>query len=73
MSKQTGLKMSGILFAVLLSLSVLGATVMLLAPGSTKVEAREDGAGPCRMVPVSLDEGYSISRIEMRQVCGIDR
>ena len=71
MSKQTGLKMSGIVIATLFLTSLLGATVLMMTPGSTKVEAREEVG--CRMVPVSLDEGYSISRIEMRQVCGFDR
>lgn len=73
MGKQMALKMSGILFATTLALGILGAMVLLMTPGSTKVEAREEVPGQCRMVPVSLDEGYSISRIEMRQVCGVDR
>lgn len=71
MSKQTGLKMSGIVIATLFLTSLLGATVLMMTPGATKVEAREEAG--CRMVSVSLDEGYSISRIEMRQVCGFDR
>ncbi len=73
MSKHTGLRMSGIFFAAVFSLSLLGASIILMTPGSTTVEAREETAGPCRMVPVSLDEGYSISRIEMRKICGQDR
>lgn len=73
MSKHMGLKMSGIVVASVFFLSLLGAAVLLTAPGATQVEAREEAAGDCRMVPVPLDEGYSISRIEMRQVCGLDR
>ena len=71
MSKHTGLKMSGIVIATLFLTSLLGATFLMMTPGSTKVEASEKTG--CRMVHVSLDEGYSISRIEMRQVCGFDR
>lgn len=73
MSKQMGLKMSGIVLAAAIFMSVLGATILLLAPGSTEVEAREEASANCRTIPVSLDEGYSISRIEMRKVCGLDR
>lgn len=73
MGKQMALKMSGILFATTLALGLLGAMVLLMTPGSTQVEAREEASGVCRTVPVSLDEGYSISRIEMRQVCDTDR
>ena len=73
MGKQMALKMSGILFATTIALGLLGAMVLLMTPGSTKVEAREEVASVCRTIPVSLDEGYSISRIEMRQVCDIDR
>jgi hypothetical protein len=71
MSKQMGVKMSGYVFAAIFGLSLLAATILLMTPGSTTVEAREDAG--CRTVPVQLDEGYSISRIEMRQVCGFDR
>lgn len=71
-TKQMGLKMSGILIATVFLLSLLGASVLLMTPGSTQVEAREETAH-CRVEPVALDEGYSISRIEMRQVCGLDR
>ena len=71
--KQMALKMSGILFATTIALGLLGAMVLLMTPGSTKVEAREEVASVCRTIPVSLDEGYSISRIEMRQVCDINR
>ena len=73
MGKQMALKMSGILFATTIALGLLGAMVLLMTPGSTKVEAREEVASVCRTIPVSLDEGYSISRIEMRQVCDINR
>ena len=31
--------------------------------------AREDATG-CRTVQVPLDEGYGISRVESREVCG---
>lgn len=72
MTKHMGLKMSGILFATVVALSLFGASLFLFTPGATQVEAREEAAN-CRMEPVSLDEGYSISRIEMRQVCGFDR
>lgn len=65
--------MSGILFMAVFSASLLGGAIMLMTPGSTTAVAREDGSGDCRTVPVSLDEGYSISRVEMRQVCGLDR
>lgn len=71
MSKHSGLKMSGILLGAVFVLSLLGAVILLVTPGSTSVEAAD--AGVCREIPVSLDEGYSISRIEMRQVCGFDR
>ncbi len=63
MGKQMALKMSGVLFATAIALGLLGAMVLLMTPGSTKVEAREEAASSCRTVPVSLDEGYSISRI----------
>ena len=46
MSKQTGLKMSGIVIAILFLTSLLGATVLLMTPGSTKVEAREEDRLP---------------------------
>ncbi len=34
--------------------------------------AREDSAG-CRTVQVPLDEGYGVSRVESREVCGAIR
>jgi hypothetical protein len=73
MGKTMSVKISGVLFATTIALGLLGAMVLLMTPGSTKVEAREEAASECRTVPVSLDEGYSISRIEMRQVCDVDR
>jgi hypothetical protein len=72
MTKHMGFKMSGILFATVFALSLFGASLFLFTPGAMQVEAREEAAS-CRMEPVALDEGYSISRIEMRQVCGFDR
>ncbi len=69
MGKQMALKMSGILFATTIALGLLGAMVLLMTPGSTKVEASEEVASACRTVPVPLDEGYSISRVEMRELC----
>ncbi|MFN3892483.1 MAG: hypothetical protein ACK4MV_18975 [Beijerinckiaceae bacterium] len=71
MSKHLGLKMSGILLATVFVLSLLGGSILMMTPGATSPEGLDDGS--CRMVAVSLDEGYSISRIEMRQVCGFDR
>lgn len=67
------LKLSGIVFATTIALGLLGAMALLMTPGSTKVEAREEAANACRTVPVSLDEGYSISRVEMREVCDAAR
>ena len=72
MTKHMDLKMSRILFASVFVLSLLGGGILLMTPGSTQVEAREETAH-CRMEPVALDEGYSISRIEMRKVCDLDR
>ena len=48
----------------------LMATLYLNVPSAGPVEAREDNAGACRMVEVALDEGYGITRTEMRRVCG---
>jgi hypothetical protein len=73
MNTHSRLKMSGILFVAIFSASLLGGAIMLMTPGATTAVAREDASGDCRMVPVPLDEGYSISRVEMRQVCGLDR
>ena len=73
MGKTMSVKISGVLFATTIALGLLGAMVLLMTPGSTKVEAREEAATERRTVPVSLDEGYSISRIEMRQVFNVDR
>ena len=38
------------------------------APGAGPVAAREGAS--CRTVEVALDEGYGLSRTELRQVCG---
>jgi hypothetical protein len=37
----------------------------LTAPQSSRVEARED----CVSREVPLDEGYGVTRVEMREVC----
>ena len=38
------------------------------APGASSVEARE-GAAACHVQEVALDEGYGVSRTELRKVC----
>ena len=38
------------------------------APGASPVEAAE-GASACRVMEVALDEGYGVSRTELRKIC----
>ncbi len=54
--------------AALASAAALVVTIVLM-PVSISVEAREDASAECRLVQVALDEGYSISRVEERNVC----
>jgi hypothetical protein len=42
------------------------------APGASPVEAAEGGA-ICRAVEVALDEGYGVTRTELREVCSVKR
>ena len=48
--------------------ALLGA-LYLNAPVAGPVEAREEGKISCRMVEVALDEGYGVTRTELRNVC----
>jgi hypothetical protein len=48
----------------LAAILALGAFA-LIGPQSARVEARED----CASREVPLDEGYGVSRIEVREVC----
>jgi hypothetical protein len=56
------------------TLVIFGGALMvalyLNAQGVGRVEAREEPAQTvCRNVEVPLDEGYGISRMELRSVC----
>ena len=56
---------------VILSLSALALTAALvLTQVADTVQAREETGSECKIVQVALDEGYSISRVEERRVCG---
>ena len=50
---------------------VLGAAAVgLLSPSATNaVTAREDVTSTCPLAQVALDEGYGVTRTEMRPVC----
>lgn len=49
---------------------VLLATAYLNAPSAGPVQANEDHPqSNCHMAEVALDEGYGISRTEIRSVC----
>lgn len=50
---------------------VLLVAVYFNAPGAGPVEAREGAS--CRMIEVALDEGYGVSRTELRRVCEFAR
>ena len=66
-----GLKMSRMVILALLAAGLLGAG-FAISPGETNhVVAAEGGASAagCRIVEVALDEGYSVSRTETREVC----
>ena len=62
-------------------LSVLGfvggiallGTLYLNAPSAGPVEARETTEPTCRLVEVALDEGYGVTRTELRRICGPTR
>lgn len=56
---------------VILSLGAIALTAALvLTQAADSVEAREKSGAECKIVKVELDEGYSISRVEERRVCG---
>lgn len=56
---------------VILSLAAIAvAAALALTHAADSVEAREKSGAECKIVKVELDEGYSISRIEERRVCG---
>ena len=50
---------------------ILGAVFfeVLISPGTDAVAAREDVTSGCPLRQVALDEGYGITRTEMRPVC----
>ncbi len=63
------------------TVSLLGLAIALgmiaiavLGPDGTKVQASEDhlrfGAKDCALQEVALDEGYGVSRTEIRHICG---
>lgn len=55
---------------LILSLSALALTAaLLLTQVAGKVEAREETGAECKIVQVDLDEGYSVSRVEVRRIC----
>jgi len=45
------------------------AAFLLVSPAASVETAGEAGGAGCRMVQVSLDEGYSVSRVEERRYC----
>jgi hypothetical protein len=53
---------------------VLGITLIGLAlmsvPGIVGVRASEETTASCPMAEVSLDQGYGVSGVELRRVCG---
>ena len=54
----------------------LGAGLLILgfiyfnAPGAGTVAAHE-GVSICEIKEIALDEGYGVSRVEVRKVCGL--
>ena len=46
---------------------VLLAAAYFNAPVASPVEARESAG--CRVIEVALDEGYGVSRTQLRRVC----
>ncbi len=46
------------------------ALAFLNPPSVGPSQAREDSASACRTVEVPLDEGYGITKVESREVCG---
>jgi hypothetical protein len=50
---------------------ILGAAAFgwLSPPGTDAVAAGEDITSPCPLSQVALDEGYGVTRTEMRPVC----
>lgn len=50
------------------SLGIFAAVGFFLADGETQLQAHEDHRA-CPPRAIALDEGYGVSRIEMRPVC----
>ena len=71
MIRPAGLKMSRMAFIAILAAGLMGAGFVISPRETNTVVAAEGASAPvCRVVEVALDEGYSVSRTETREVCG---
>lgn len=71
MIRPNGLKMSRMVILALLAAGLLGAAFAVAPRETNRVVAAEGAASAagCRLVEVALDEGYSVSRTETREIC----
>lgn len=62
------------LISILTFVLVLGAAAfgLLSLPSTDAVAAHEDTTSSCPLSPVALDEGYGVTRTELRPVCQND-
>jgi hypothetical protein len=66
-----GFSMTRLLSAfVFLASAAVGGWLLIATPSANPIDVKTASAGECRTIEVALDEGYSVSRVETRTICG---
>jgi len=55
---------------IFLASAAVGAWLLTATPSANPIDVQTASAGECRTIEVALDEGYSVSRVETRTICG---